>query len=996
MAAPLTFLFTDLENSTVLWQQAPEEMKTALAEHDRILRAAVEAHNGRIVKTTGDGIHAVFDSPRDAVLCALDGQRTLAGNHWPEETGPLKVRMGMHTGECQERDGDYYGTTVNQAARIMGLGHGGQILLSGVTAVLLNDRPPSGGSFLRLGAYQLKGLLQSEDIYQLVHPDLAPEFPPLKAGTASKHNLPSGLTPLLGRTAELEALSSMLLDHTHLLITIIAPGGMGKTRLALELGQRLVGDFKDGVFFVELAPIIEGELILPAISQSIGYQVQPGERDLMQQLADYLHDKEMLLILDNFEQVTDGTQYVDKLLRSCPQLKSLVTSRQRVGIMGESHFLLAGLDLPGRNSLDLPTSYPAFELFQDAARRARPDFSLNRDNLPHVVQICQLVQGMPLGILLAAQWVSMLSPAEILAELQQGLDLLEAEGSELPDRQRSIRVVFDYAWNMLNEIEQGVFSRMSVFRGGFSRQAGQAVAGAGLRQLQSLTGKALLTWEAERGRYTVHELVRQYAAERLRLSGREAEARAQHADYFLHELAVAASGLKGAAQLPTLDRIEIEFGNIRAAWLWAIENREPDLLGGAIEGMYLFCRLRSRLDDGRALFGKARDQFAPAAGQDPDPIWMKVCVRFSGTGSESKVQKARFEQALALAQRLGDEFETAFCLDSLGTIAHYVEQNPPLAINYYENCRTIYSRSGEKYYLAQVLSKMGEAYQLMGQNEQTLKYVNQAYEMQREIGDLVGESETLRALSMTASQMGLFEDFEAYQEQAYAIQLQTNYLLGQATSNLYLGGFKFLRGKIVEGRRQMELGLELAIDVADSSTQAWCHAMLALFNCLNGDFEQGKAELNKAKGIQTDPFRQTGAGNPFLELNINTADFILSLQDGNLLEAKKHLLQPLHLIIMTHSVVYMHIILPLAALVRVQEGRPGAAGELFGLTDTLPVQTTGWIAHCEWLKKTRRTVEEQLGGPALEAALERGKSLDLQNTVKAFLDEIEASLGLKS
>lgn len=992
MAAPLTFLFTDLENSTVLWQQAPEEMQRALTQHDGILRAVVEANNGRIVKTTGDGIHAVFESPRDAVLCTLEGQRTLANSRWPEETGPLKVRMGMHTGDSQERDGDYFGTTLNQAARIMGMGYGGQVLLSSVTTALLKDRPPSSVTFLQLGKHRLKGIAQSEEIYQLVHPDLAAEFPPLKSDIGPKTNLPSDLAPLVGRTGELEAVGNMLLDRSNSLVSIIAPGGMGKTRLALELGKRLVGDFKDGVFFVELAPILEGELILPAISQSIGYQIQSGNRSLVQQLADYLHDKEMLLILDNFEQVADGAPYVDNLLRSGEHLKCLVTSRQRVGIAGEVHFLLYGLDLPGGDGSDPFITYPAIELFQDAAQRARPGFALTDDNLPHVVRICRLVQGMPLGILLAAQWVSVLSAAEIVEELQRGLDLLEAEGSELPDRQRSIRVVFDYAWNMLNEIEQDVFMKMSVFRGGFTRQAGDIVAGAGLRQLQSLTGKALLTREAERGRYALHELVRQYAAGKLRHSGREDEAHDEHTRFFLDYLEQATSGLKGATQLPTLDRIDIEFDNIRAAWERAITNRDTALLGRAIEGMYLFCRLRSRLEDGHALFGKARRELAPAAGQEPERTWMAVCIRFSGTEGEPEILKTRLGQALSLAQRLGDEKETAFCLDSLGTIAHYIEQNPPLAIEYYEQCCAIYTRLDEKYYLAQVLSKMGEAYQLMGQNDQTLKYVNQAYEMQREIGDLMGESETLRALSMTASQMGILEDYEAYQQQAYAIQLQTNYLLGQATSNLFLGGFKFLRGNIVEGRDQMRLGLELAIEVADFSTQAWCHAMLGVFSCLHGDFEGGKAELNKAKGIQTDPFRQTGAGNPFLEMNINLADSILSLQAGHVAEAKRHLLQPLRLILMTHSVIYMHIILPLAALVRVGEEQVDAAAELFGLMDTLPVQTTGWIAHCEWLQETRRAVEDSLGSADFEAALARGKALDLQTTVEAVLKEVEASL----
>jgi predicted ATPase/class 3 adenylate cyclase/Tfp pilus assembly protein PilF len=992
MTVLLTFLFTDLENSTALWEQAPASMQGALARHDAILRAAVENHNGRIVKKTGDGLHAVFESAVDGTRAALSGQQAMSAETWPEETGPLKVRMGLHTGESEAREGDYYGTAVNEAARIMSMGHGGQVLLSEVTVIMLRSQKPAGVTFTDLGAHRVQGLAQPEVIYQLNHPDLDTEFPPLKSPYVPKHNLPTHTTPLVGREAELAALSRLILDQNLLLISIIAPGGMGKTRLALELGSQMVEQFQNGVFFVELAPIKESGNIISAVAEAIGYQFQQTGRSQKKQVLDYLENKQMLLILDNFEHLLDGgAEIVTEMLRVAPELKILVTSRQRLYQPGETLYTLHGLRLPELDTTNDTSRYAAVELFEQTAQRARPEFVLTPENLPEVVRICRLVQGMPLGILLAAPWVTVLSTAEIVEEIQRGLDILEAEGSELPERQRSIRAVFDQAWSRMTASDQQVFMKLAVFRGGFTREAGEKVASCGLRQLQSMVSSALVERDAQLRRYNIHELLRQYAGEKLHRSGQYRQTQVEHTHYYLTYLAEQTDNLKGAGQLPSLRCIEDDFENIREGWDDAVNNRMYDLLGQALEALYLFCFLQSRLEDGRALFDKARRGLVPDPDHEPHPVWLALGIRFYRTGESQTVLQERLNNSLVLARERDDQLEVAYCLHTLGTIAHYVNQDPTQAIAYYEACAAIYRQLGEKYYLAQTLSKLGEAHQLIGQTGFTLKYVDEAYQLQREIGDQMGESETLRALGMTAYQTGNYDAQDDYLEKALAIQLKTNYVVGQATSNLFLGYIAFMRGETAPGRELVEKALLQALDVVDYSTQAWCFAVLGWIHCTAGDYDSAERNLRQAEAIETDPFRQTGAGNPFLKLQINFAQSLLTSGNGDYEAAKRYLLQPLNLAVMTSSQPYMTCLAALTGIIYASDGRLEAAVELLGLAHKQPIKATGWMKNWVLLSRVQRELQDELGLAAFEAAWERGRSLDLKAVTEKALQEIEAN-----
>ena len=410
----VTFLFTDIEGSTGLWEQYPEAMKAALARHDAILREVVEAHGGRIIKTLGDGIHAVFDTAAGGVAAALAAQRALFAEGW-EGIKPqvIRVRMALHTCEAEARGGDYYGPDLNRAARLMSIGHGGQTLLSSTTADLVRDQLSAGPSLRDLGEHRLKDLVRAERVYQLVHSELPADFPSLKSLNAFRNNLPVQPTPFIGRQAELKATKDLLLRDNVRLLTLTGPGGTGKTRLALQVAAELIDRFEDGVYFVDLAHIREPEPVLAAIAQTVGLRLT-SDQPLLDALKGHLRARRMLLLLDNFEQVTAAAPLVGDLLQECPQLKLLVTSREVLHMRGEQAFPVPPLALPTpelrQRSTEQLYRSEAVQLFVERAQAVKPDFRLTDDNALAVAEICVRLDGLPLAIELATGRIGLFSP----------------------------------------------------------------------------------------------------------------------------------------------------------------------------------------------------------------------------------------------------------------------------------------------------------------------------------------------------------------------------------------------------------------------------------------------------------------------------------------------------------------------------------------------------------------------------------------------------------
>lgn len=607
----VTFLFTDVEGSTRLWEEAPDSMMAALRQHDRAIDDAATDHNGVPVRPRGEGDSrfVVFSSASDAVAAAAGMQRLLAGLDWATPR-PLRVRASLHTGDADLQLGDYYGSVVNRAARLRGVAHGGQTLISGSTWELVQDHLPAGISIVDMGKHRLKDLTRPEHVYQLNIEGLDNTFPPLVSLDAVPNNLPVQLTDFIGRQSEL-AETERLLGETRLL-TILAPGGTGKTRLAIQAAADVTSDNPDGVFFVDLAPIGSPSAIVQALAESLGLGLSSDE-DPQAQLLTYLANKRLLLVFDSFEHLGDGAPIVSEILRAAPHVTVVATSRATLRVTGETVLALEGLESVWETEEEaLQTS--GVGLFIDAAQRARPGFALKPEDLDSLAGILRLTDGMPLGIILAAAWVAMLSIGEIAAEIAKNLDFLEADLGDAPDRHRSVRAVFDYSWELLSLEERSIFAALSVFRGGFTREAAEAVTGASLRDLAALANKSLVTADPETGRYTVHELLRQYAeAELEKDQQRSRQVLEAHAAYY-SSLADGAFPLLGGSG--DLLMLEQDIDNIRLAWRHALAFGDAVEARKMIGALWMVYEIRGWFPSGVELFGEALDVFDEDAADE--------------------------------------------------------------------------------------------------------------------------------------------------------------------------------------------------------------------------------------------------------------------------------------------------------------------------------------------------------------------------------------------
>jgi predicted ATPase/class 3 adenylate cyclase len=603
-AGTVTFVFTDIEGSTRLWETEPGAMARSLVLHDETLHAAFGHHGGVVFSAMGDGMAVAFSSAAGAVRAVLEAQRALMAAPWPAQTGVLKVRMGLHTDEAVPRDGQYAGQPLNRCARLMAAAHGGQIVMSDATQALVPSQLPDSAALLDLGGHRLRDLAERMHIFQIVHPDLPRAFPPLASLDAIPNNLPVQLTGLVGRQAEL-AEAEQLLTRTRLL-TILAPGGAGKTRLGIQAAAEIAAGFSDGVFFIGLADIRSSSDIVQAVAESLGLALSSDE-DVQAQLLTYLAGKCQLLVFDNFEHLLAGASIITGILQAAPQVTVVVTSRAKLNVTGETVFTLAGLQTTWESPAEA-LQVSGVQLFIDAARRVRPGFVLEPGDLDPLAKILRLTGGLPLGILLAAAWADMLPVSEIAAEIARNLDFLETEASDVPARHRSLRAAFDYSLALLSPEERRTFVALSVFRGGFSRQAAQAVAGASLRGLSILVNKSLVTASPETGRYALHELLRQYAAAALRQDPEfSKQVNEAHAAFYATVMQESFALFTGTDQPRALRIAEQDLDNVRSAWRYYLAAGEAAAARPFVEGLWYLYEVRGWYLAGISLFGEALD-----------------------------------------------------------------------------------------------------------------------------------------------------------------------------------------------------------------------------------------------------------------------------------------------------------------------------------------------------------------------------------------------------
>jgi predicted ATPase/class 3 adenylate cyclase len=566
--ATVTFLFTDVEGSTRLWEEHPTAMREALARHDALIEAGVEQHGGVVVRPRGEGDSrfAVFARATDAVAAAVAIQQALHGEVWPLPT-PLRVRMALHTGEADLRDGDYYGSVVNRCARLRATAHGGQTLLSQVTAALVGDSVSSGVGLRDLGEHRLADLQRPERVFQIVAAGLPAEFPPLRSLESVPHNLPLQLTSFVGREREMAEVAH-LLGQTRLL-TLTGVGGTGKTRLALQVAADQLAEYPQGVWLVELAPLADQALVPQTVAAVLGVR-EDGRRPLLATLTDVLRPKHLLIVLDNCEHLIDAcAQLTDALLRACPKVQVLATSREALGIAGETSWRVPSLALSetdGQPAVEALRQVEAVRLFVERAVAAQSRFALTPVTAPLVVQVCRRLDGIPLALEMAAVRLRGLSVEQLADRLDQRFRLLTGGSRTALPRQQTLQATVDWSYSLLTPEEQALFARVSVFARGFTLEAAEAVCAGGviaaadvLDLLVRLVEKSLVVaddGEAVSTRYRLLETLRQYGRERLVASEEAATVHGNHAAYFLALAEQAERAWHGPEQVAWLGRLE--------------------------------------------------------------------------------------------------------------------------------------------------------------------------------------------------------------------------------------------------------------------------------------------------------------------------------------------------------------------------------------------------------------------------------------------------------
>jgi predicted ATPase/class 3 adenylate cyclase len=708
----VTFLFTDIEGSTRAWEAHPAETRTAFQRHDEIVKGGVNAHNGVIVleRGEGDSVFAVFARASDAVAAACKIQRLLQKEPWPEHV-PMRVRMAIHTGEAGP---DYRGAHVNRAARIRAIAHGAQILLSGVTAGIVRGALPDGASLIELGRHRLRDVSETEHVFQLAHPDLREDFPPLKSLSNFRQNLPVQLTSFVGR--ENERVTVRTLIDEHRLVTLLGTGGCGKTRLAIQVGSDVLELFPDGVRFVDLAPLSDSSLVLDAIAASVEAKIR-HEVSLLAALVESLEGTKTLIILDNCEHVLAAcAEAASGLLRSGNGLRILATSREPLGLPGETKWRVPSLSLPDdATGVEEINAYEAIQLFIDRAAAARPGFALTVANAGAVAGICRTLEGVPLAIELAAARAKALAPREILHRLSDRFRLLTGGRG----RHQTLRSAIDWSYDLLAEKERALFRRLSVFAGGFDLPAVEAVwlDGDPLDLIEQLVDKSLVTVEQlndESVRYRLLETLRQYGRERLAQANEEEDARERH---FAHYLAVAerAYAQRIEDEAASLAQLETDHDDFRAALAWA-RKRPRDFLRLA-SALGWFWHLRSHYREGRRWLEEALSAERERSRDRARALWaLSMILNWQGDSNETARRMA--EESLELWRAADDRLELALALESIGWSQFMANDYDP-ALASMEECLALYQKIGSAKLITRGRVAVGQILAALGDVERT-------------------------------------------------------------------------------------------------------------------------------------------------------------------------------------------------------------------------------------------------------------------------------------
>ncbi|HUG88342.1 MAG TPA: adenylate/guanylate cyclase domain-containing protein [Actinomycetota bacterium] len=823
----ITFLLTDIQGSTRILARLRDRYPALLEEHQRLLRQVFEAAGGFEVGTEGDSFFVVFPAAPDAVAAAASAQQALEQHEWPEGER-VRVRMGLHTGEAILGGDNYTGIDLHRAARIAAAAHGGQVLLSEATHALVAQTLPEGVTMRDLGEHRLKDLPRPERLYQLQVPGLPQEFPQIRSLDTRRGNLQEPLTSFVGRREELAEIPEILAETR--LLTLTGPGGSGKTRLSIQVGSGLEDAFEDGVFFVPLAAIENPELVASRIAEVLKVEEDPG-RSAIEALIEHLADREMLLVLDNFEQVIPAAGTVGELIGATDGVKVLATSREPLHLVGEREYPVPPLRLP--DLADLPplealSQYEAVELFLQRATAVEPGFAVTNENAPAVAEICSRLDGLPLAIELAAARIKLLPPDELLKRLDRTLALLSGGARDLPERQQTLRGAIAWSYDLLEAKERTLFSRLSIFMGGFSLEAADEVCspqgelGADVLDLvASLLDKSLLRTLATGPagtRYLMLHTIREYAREVLDDSDEAEEIGTRHAGYVLRRVEEAVPNLFGPDRARWLDALAAEHDNLRAALTWALEGGDLELglrLGGRA---WRFWQMRAHLREGREWLGRLLAH--PGALDHPGP--------------------------------------RADALEGLGGILYWM--GDPQAAVVYEECLTLRRELGDLAGIGEALYNRAcmHVFGIGGPQESKagLPLLEEALEIFRELDDQIGVAKVQWVVGSAHLHDEEYEAAEAALTESVALYREAEDLFGEAWGLHMLGVTLIHEGRGDEAIPHLRRALDIFQEAGDRSAIPVLIFDFAIYANQRGERERALLMLAVAGKLQ----REIGVG----------------------------------------------------------------------------------------------------------------------------------------
>ena len=800
----------------------------------------------------------------------------------------------------------------------------------------------------------------------------------LPVQTAST-NLTAPITHLIGRHTEINTLNQLLSDDKIRMITLLGPGGMGKTLLALEVARQQLHRFTEGVFQIVLPTPVTAEHFATLIADAMGCQIYPGD-STQQQILHFLQPRDLLLLVDNAEYSLDAVPYMSEILQTAPHVKIVATSQVKLNLYAETLFHLGGLSYNEDGTLPSPGN-EAFELFIQRSKHVRTDFQITPQSQLAILEICRLTQGMPLALVLAASWTALLSPDEIVRELKHGFDFLEIDVHDVPKRQRSIRAIFDYTWKLMNDNERQMLARLSIFRHGFTREAAQNIAQGNLHSLMSLLKRALIQPSNHEGRFEVHELLRLYAAEHLLSSGEFETIAAAHSRYFLRFLQQHEQDIKGTRQLEILNAFQIDEENIWVAWQWAVQQHENILLSESLEGLFWYCMMRSRYSLFEAIHQVTQDIVAQPSALEVRLLVARLQLRYWWMRRWSKGSSAQHPEIIEALQVLIELFrefntlrEIAICTLLMGDAIHTVRDDFEQAQALLQTAYLAFIDLEDEYYAAWTLHFSAKQISDSQGIEAGIEQLNQVLELRRKHGDQIGAVYSLYNLSTDLLLLGRLEECTEITEEILSISRVTgersSLLLAQITMSL----LAFLAGRFEDVRKQNEINHSIASSLNHILGLAWTNLIQSFM-----DYFDGKT-LSAAQALAAS---EKMAAQGVVRYFVHIAYALMQHTDEMTL--KRHLLSAAHQADDFAAFGAQLWCLPLLAIWEANNGQPIHAVELLAMAQKQPASLMGWLPA--WLERTslQAQLEQKLGTEVFEIASIRGHALDVPTVIRSFI-----------